>query len=83
MGPPSPRDHGCPGGDCAFARDATAAPDGPPAGAVTLLSAESLSGKWDPCNHTLLSCGGPVISPARVVDAGTLDETFVGTGPFR
>ncbi|NVK60585.1 MAG: hypothetical protein HWE37_10995 [Rhodobacteraceae bacterium] len=67
----------------AFERDATAAPDGPPAGAVTFLSAEKLSGKWDPCNHALLSCGGPVISPAHVVDAGTLDETFVGTGPFR
>ncbi|SDE82798.1 hypothetical protein SAMN04488105_108104 [Salipiger thiooxidans] len=56
--------------------------DGPPAGAVTFLSAENLSDKWDPCNHMLLSCGGPEISPAHVVDAGTLDETFVGTGPF-
>ncbi|CAM5761445.1 HTH-type transcriptional regulator SgrR [Labrys miyagiensis] len=31
----------------------------------------------------LLACGGPVISPAHVVEAGKLDEKFVGTGPYQ
>lgn len=31
----------------------------------------------------LLACGGPVISPAHIVEAGKLDEKFVGTGPYQ
>ncbi|MCB1512668.1 MAG: ABC transporter substrate-binding protein, partial [Hyphomicrobiaceae bacterium] len=31
----------------------------------------------------LLACGGPVISPAHVIEAGKLDEKFVGTGPYK
>lgn len=173
----------------AFAQEAGQVPEGPPKGSVTFLSAENLSGKWDPYNHTLLSqlrlqaaafdlmvfddgaggyapglavewsnpepsvwefklregvvfhdgthftgkdvkasieynssgdkagafffpnpftvdvvddltvrintgapyaamlallsCGGPVISPAHVIEAGTLDEKFIGTGAFK
>jgi peptide/nickel transport system substrate-binding protein len=39
----------------AFAEDAGVAPTGPATGSVTFLSAENLSGKWNPYNHTLLS----------------------------
>ncbi|MGD1037087.1 MAG: ABC transporter substrate-binding protein [Roseiarcus sp.] len=31
----------------------------------------------------LLACGGPVISPAHLIEAGKLDEKFVGTGPYK
>lgn len=31
----------------------------------------------------LMSCGGPVISPAHIIASGKLDEKFVGTGPYK
>lgn len=31
----------------------------------------------------LMACGGPVISPAHIIEADKLDEKFVGTGPYR
>lgn len=31
----------------------------------------------------LMACGGPVISPAHLIESGNLDEKFVGTGPYQ
>lgn len=31
----------------------------------------------------LFACGGPVISAAHVIEAGKLDEKFIGTGPYK